>query len=480
MGATGRAVKALAQLGPVRFNLQALNPDLPQQVEAVIRAKKLFRDGQKILVAVSGGLDSMALLALLHRLAAAHRWQLTVAHFNHQLRGKASEADEQLVRRQARALGWPVAVGRGAVKTLARRRGVSLEMAARELRQAFLARAARQRGIATVATAHHADDQVELFFLRVLRGAGSAGLAGMQWASWPVDQSITFVRPLLSHAKSDLAEFARAHGVPFSEDASNASLDILRNRVRHELLPLLRARYQPALDRCVLREMELARAEGDLISELASRWFARARRKPLDRLPIAVQRRVIREQLYQLGQPVDFELVESLRTRPDHPLAARPGRCLIMAANGMVRLQKMEMKMGFDTGCLRLNLKRGRGTAHFGQVKVCWQLADKPGMKCARRPNAEYFDADKVGGQICLRHWQAGDRFHLIGAAAAAKLQDIFTNLKVPRTERRRRLLAATAHGEIFWVEGLRIGEGFKLDKRTVRRLNWRWQRAGG
>ena len=101
-------------------------------------------------------------------------------------------------------------------------------------------------------------------------------------------------------------------------------------------------------------------------------------------------------------------------------------------------------------------------------------------MKCARRPNTEYFDADKVGARICLRHWQPGDRFHLIGGAAAAKLQDIFTNLKVPPAERRCRVLAATAQGDIFWVEGLRIGEGFKLDKKTVRRLTWRWQRDAG
>ena len=412
----------------------------------------------------------MALLALLHRLAPAHRWRLTVAHFNHQLRGKAGDADEALVRRQARALGWPVAAGRGAVKELARRRGWSLEMAAREMRHAFLARAARRRGIATVATAHHADDQVELFFLRVLRGAGSAGLAGMKWASAPVGRGITLARPLLGHWKSDLAEFTRAHGVPFSEDASNGSLDILRNRVRHELLPWLRARYQPALGRCVLREMELARAEGDLISELARQWLARGRRKVLARLPVAVQRQVIQQQLYELGQTVDFELVERLRTRPNHPVPARPGHSLLLAADGRVRLEKAE-KMGFDAGCLRLNLNRRCREADFGQVKVCWELADKCGMNRVRRPSVEYFDADKVGGQICLRHWQAGDRFRQIGAAAAAKLQDIFTNLKVPRAERRWRVVAATRRGEIFWVEGLRIGEGFKLDKRTGRRL---------
>ena len=348
--------------------LHPLNPDLPEQVETAIRERKLFRDGQKILVAVSGGLDSMALLALLHRLAPAHRWRLTVAHFNHQLRGQASQADEQLVRRQARSLGWPVAVGRGAVQALARRRGWSAEMAARELRQAFLARAARQRGIGTVATAHHADDQVELFFLRVLRGAGSAGLAGMKWSSLPAGRDLAFVRPLLGHSKSDLAEFARAHRVLFSEDASNASLDILRNRVRHELLPLLRAKYQPALDKCVLREMELARAEGDLISALAAAWLARSRRQPLARLPVAVQRQVIRHQLYQLGQPVDFDLVEGLRTRPDHPLPAASGHCLILTANGLVRLQKTE-KMAFDPGQLRLDLNRPRRAACFRQSR---------------------------------------------------------------------------------------------------------------
>jgi tRNA(Ile)-lysidine synthase len=450
--------------------------NLPKQVEAVIRANKLFRDGQKILVAVSGGVDSMALLAALHRLAAAHRWRLTVAHFNHQLRGRAGDADEQLVRRQARALGWPVAAGRGDVKETARRRGWSVEMAARKLRHAFLARAARQRGIGVVATAHHADDQVELFFLRVLRGAGSAGLAGMKWISFPADPGIAFVRPLLGHSKSDLAEFARAEGVRYSEDASNASLDILRNRVRHELLPLLRAKYQPALTRCVLREMELARAEADLVGELASQWLARGR-KPLERLPVAVQRQVIQEQLHQLGQPVDFELVESLRTRPNQPVPVRPGQCLILAANGRARLQKAE-KTGFETGFLRLNLNRRSRAADFGPVKITWELADKKGMNYARQPNTEHFDAGKVGAAVCLRHWQPGDRFQMIGAAAPAKLQDIFTNLKVPRSERRRRVVAATRQGVLFWVEGLRIGEGFKLDKTTVRRLEWKWRRA--
>ena len=422
----------------------------------------------------------MALLALLDGLAAAHGWQLTVAHFNHQLRGKAGDADEQLVRKTAKSLGWPMVAGSGPVRQHARRRGWSVEMAARELRHTFLAAAAKKGGIPTVALAHHADDQVETFFLRLLRGAGSRGMGGMNWmARSPVDESIILVRPLLDRSKSDLEKFVRARGIPFSEDASNASLDILRNRVRHELLPLLREKYQPALDRCVLRMMQLARSGEALVQERGDQWLASRRRKPFARLPVAVQRHLIQRQLHELGQPVDFELVENLRTKVNQPIAAGPGRNLILAASGRVGFQSVE-KACFNARSLCLNLHGRRRRVEFGPVKISWELTDEQGMKCVRRPNAEYFDADKVGARICLRHWQPGDRFRRIGSVPAAKLQDIFTNLKVPRSERRRRVLAATRQGEIFWVEGLRIGEAFKLDKTTVRRLNWRWDRKHG
>jgi len=456
-----------------------LKPDLPEQIEEVIRGKRLFRDGQKILVAVSGGLDSMVLLALLQRLAAAHRWRLTVAHFNHQLRGKEADADERLVRDTANSLGLPLVAGSGAVKEHARRRGLSLEMAARELRHSFLATTAKNSGIASVALAHHADDQVETFFLRLLRGAGSRGLGGMDWlAPSPADEHILLVRPLLECSKADLARFARTRRIAFSVDATNASRHILRNRVRHELLPLLRKEYQPALHRCVLRMMELARAEDALVRHLGDQWLVSRRRKPFARLAVAVQRHLIQRQLHDLGQPVDFDLVEHLRTKVHHPIAAGPGRLMVLDSAGKVGLQPVE-NTAFHAAFLPVKLNR-RGAAEFGRVKVSWELADNTPMNSARRPNAECFDADKVGPRICLRHWQPGDRFHLIGAAAAAKLQDIFTNLKVPRAERRGRVLAATAQGEIFWVEGLRIAQGFRLDKTTVHRLNWRWQRAEG
>jgi tRNA(Ile)-lysidine synthase len=227
--------------------------DLLQRVENNIQDRRLLERGQAVLMAVSGGLDSMALLRLLHTLSARHRWKLAVAHLNHQLRGRSSSADERLVRKTAAVMGLPVVVERADVRRFAENSKLSIEMAARKLRHEFFARAAKKRGIRVMALAHHADDQVELFFLRLLRGAGGEGLAGMKWRSpSPVNGKITLVRPLLGVTKAELREFARENKIRFREDATNALLAAPRNRIRNELLPLLRKKYQPGLAKTVL------------------------------------------------------------------------------------------------------------------------------------------------------------------------------------------------------------------------------------
>ncbi len=329
-----------------------------------------------------------------------------------------------------------------------------------------------------MALAHHADDQVELFFLRLLRGTGGQGLAGMKWRNpSPSDPSILLVRPLLGQSKSALAEAARAAAVPFSEDASNSSLAFERNRVRHELIPLLRKKYQPALSQTVPRLMELAGAEAEVVTALAETWLRARKRVAFARLPVALQRRVIQLQLFQLGQTPDFDLVERLRAAPGEPFAVNPRQTLCRDPRGLLHLCKTQAAT-FHPARRLLPLRGNKGQAAFDGLTLFWSIDRARGVHFTRQPNVEFFDADKVGDAVWLRHWQPGDRFQPIGCGSSRKLQDLFVNLKVPRAQRRRRIVAATGPDEIFWVEGLRLAEKFKLEPATVRRLKWRWRRA--
>jgi tRNA(Ile)-lysidine synthase len=464
--------------------------NLVEQVEQAVRAKSLWRDGEGVLLAVSGGVDSMVLLHVLHQLSTAHCWRLVVAHFNHQLRGRSSDCDERFVRVAAEKLGLKCITGGGTVRAFSRRHKLSVEMAARRLRHEFLARTARRLGLRVVALAHQADDQAELFFLRLLRGAGPEGLAGMKWSNpSPGDRRILLVRPLLGCGRKLIEQFARRARISFRVDASNASRDILRNRIRHHLLPVLARRYQPAVARTTRRLMDILEAEVEFVAQTAEAWLLRKARPVFARLPVAVQRQVVQAQLNRIpGLTVDFELIERLRLKADSPVTVRRGLSLVRDRRGAISPQS-GAEPRFSTKRLPLDLKRS-GRRCFDGVHMTWQIepyapAARPvhaqggrgGANAVSKPGCEQFDAGKVGPRIVLRHWCRGDRFQPIGMQRPVKLQDWFTNRKVPRDFRHRLVVAATAAGEVFWVEDQRIGERFKLDIQTRRRLEWSWWR---
>jgi tRNA(Ile)-lysidine synthase len=421
----------------------------------------------------------MALLHALHQLSKVEGWRLSIAHLNHQLRGRSSDLDEHLVRDTAKKLELPFLSERIKVRDVAAKRKISLEMAAREIRHEFLAHAAHQTGAKTVALAHHLDDQVELFFLRLLRGSGGEGLAGMKWlAPSPANPKVTLLRPLLNISKSNIEEYALQNRIPFRLDATNESSDFLRNRIRNELLPLLKKKYQPAIARTVSRTMEIIGAESDFVSQEACAWLESRRRQPFEGLPLALQRRYIQVQLQRIGLAAEFDLVEHLRLKPETQIEIDQKTCVARTPLGVVQATLSPKPVAFSKISKKIQLDRATGVTVFDGVKIAWKIQHKAGTnRPERRTGTEFFDLDKVGQRVVLRHWQPGDRFQPSGMAKPVKLQDFFTNQKIPAIQRRGLTIAVASNGEVFWVEGLRIADRFKLSKTTIRRLHWRSQR---
>ncbi len=453
---------------------------LLQQLELAVSGHSLFEQKGAILLAVSGGVDSIVLLHALHRLSPKHGWQLQVAHLNHGLRGRSSDADEKLVRRAADKLKLKISVEKVNVRSFAVKQKLSVEMAARQLRHEFLARVAREERIRTIALAHHADDQVELFFLRLLRGSGMEGLIGMQWAGpSPADPKISLARPLLGFFKEELLQYARAQNLRFREDQTNRSPDMLRNRLRHELLPLLKKHYQPALSQTTLRLMEIVRAESEFIERAMDDLSTGANRE-FSLLPLAIQRRLLQTELIKLGVEPNFGFIEELRQAEETAVMIRPETVVKRDSSGRLQIHPVS-RPGFDAERLSVSFGDSSGRLFFSGVQVDWRIeriSDGKRLALKKGENVELFDAQKIGGSIVLRHWQPGDRFQPIGMSQTVKLQDLLVNQKIPRELRHQLLIMTTPAGETVWVEGLRISERFKLDSGGVSQLKWSWHRV--
>lgn len=445
----------------------------------VIRDERLLPTKAKVLVAVSGGLDSMALLQALTRLRDTFGWRLEVAHFNHHLRGRAADADERFVRRQCATLGVPCHVGHwGANEQLASVKLGGIEQAARAARRAFLGATAASIAASHIAVAHHADDQVEHFFVRLLRGAGSQGLGGMrQRTKHGPPLHAWLVRPLLDFPRSEIAGWAKANGVKFREDASNRDSRFLRNRVRNDLLPYLRQDFSPATHRLVLRTMRGLADEADWLRAAAAEYLRTPgnERRPFAKCPLALQRHALVLQLERRQLKFDWELIEALRTTVDTTITGPGNHGLSRDPRGNVSVIEPQAT-SFDGMTRIVALGTSKGAFSFGPLAIKWSIQRR--RKPDRfPPQRELFDVARIGKSIQLRHWQAGDRFQPIGMNRPVKLQDLFTNAKVPPAERHRRTVATTDRGEIFWVEGLRIGERFKLNAATRQCLAWHWRR---
>ena len=458
--------------------------ELVDQVENQLRLAQVnWGSGCRLMLGVSGGVDSMVLLRVMDRLVGHRGGELVIAHFNHQLRERESDLDEQLVLESAQRLGWACVVDRGDVKGVAEKEGISIEMSARRLRHKFLARVASDQSCRMVWLAHHADDQVELFLIRLLRGAGSLGLGGMRLSQRsPFAEGVTLVRPFLGTRKKSLLSFAREHGVAFREDLSNQDLNPLRNRIRHQLLPLLREQFNPAVEQNLLRAQEILSEEHRLISKMVGESLQGSSPPPFEGLPAAHQREWLRQELLRLRVVPEFDLIERLRHEPDGTrMMVADARLVCRDSSGRVH-EGLAPQLEFspEARVLELGNRPLPLQIEFGGYRMVFEQGRQgdPEFDPARiEGQSEVFDAELVGDRIRLRFWQAGDRFQPIGMPHSLKLQDWFTNEKISVSERRSRILVESAQGDLFWVVGMRIGERCRVTEGTLRVMRISWER---
>jgi tRNA(Ile)-lysidine synthase len=305
-----------------------------KSLQLYLRNHRLVRPGERIGVAVSGGADSVALLRALAELAPHLGVVLFVLHLNHELRGPDSEADEGFVRELASQLALESAIATEDVASLASLRHLSLEAAGRRARYGFFQRAAATHRLDCVATAHTRDDQAETVLLRLLRGTGTSGLAGIHRmfdlselaAGVEVTEPLSnhepppprLIRPLLSTTRHQVEDFLLSLGQPFRHDSSNLSPRFLRNRVRADLLPALERDYNPQLRQALCETAEIAGAENALLEELTAAILgaAPAQSVPIALLqaqPLALQRRILRRLCKPHALALDFAHLEALR-----------------------------------------------------------------------------------------------------------------------------------------------------------------------
>lgn len=440
---------------------------LPSDIRAYALEEELFAPGDRVLVAVSGGPDSVALLHLLHRLGPEWGLTLGVAHFDHGLRGEASREDARFAAQLAQTLGLPFYKGEGDVRRAARDHRVSLQMAARRLRLDFLHKVRQDHRYDRLALGHTADDQVELFFLRLLRGAGAEGLKGM-WPRTPEG----LVRPLLAVGKDAVLAWLRHEGLDFREDQSNLSPRYLRNRVRLELVPGLQRDYNPRLKDAIWRAMALLQEDETFLDQaaheawgavgrwLTPRWAALAV-PGLLALPAALKTRLLRR---TLGRFLSHQEISSSQVHSLLALAQghRSGGVIDF---GTCRVARAGAELHFFPPLPPPSGPRPTILPGIGAVESPegWRLEASipagpqaaPGLDF---PHIARLDQDKLAFPLMVRSVRPGDRFRPAGAKGARKMQDVLVDAKIPRWLRPHLPLVADGQS-IIWVPGLHLAE---------------------
>lgn len=394
---------------------------------------------QKLVLALSGGIDSMVLADMLLKGKA----DFVLAHCNFHLRGEESDGDEQFVRAYAKRNGLTLYVKQFDTMGYAKEHGLSIEMAARDLRYAWFEELRQQLGYDYIAVAHHADDQLETFFINLLRGAGIRGLKGMQ----PVNGHI--IRPLLDVSREEIHQYAMENGIKWREDHTNAGTQFLRNKIRHELLPVIDSISKEGRA-SILKSISHLASENELYRELVK-----------EKLESIVPQGVLCS-FNNLSEQLLFEWLRDYGFNTDQVHFIHEA------------LNHSQPGTSFFSPTHRVTIERdGLELTPLCQptessVQLTYEQFPKGDCKALdQSPEVAQLDYDKLVFPLQLRKWQAGDRFYPLGMKGSRLLSDFLKDLKLTTRQKEECHVLTTADDEIVWVVGRRIDERFKVTDQT-------------
>lgn len=458
-----------------------------EKVRRTVEKYKMLQPGERVIVAVSGGPDSVALLHALYELRRELSVELIVAHLDHRMR-PGSQADARFVAELAKSLELPVVSGAIDVPALVQREKRSPEEGARMARYRFLREAAQSQNANAVALGHTLDDRVETFFINLLRGAGLEGLAGMPPVRY--ECNVRYIRPLIECTRDEVRRHLKERKLSYREDPTNRDLRYLRNRVRWELLPLLQELSPSALE-AVVRASEIARlAHEHLQRHLEELWpdltaQGRSGELALDRRKLLaldgiVQEYVIREAVRRVRgdlRGIDAEHVERVLDEIKKPRSGAqvtlPGGLRVDLEPERLIFARQDASEKPKAFCYELKL----GVNELPAIGWRFELEALEGGHPPRPDGGDRLEARIDWGTIAwplvVRNRRAGDRFRPLGLGGTKKLQDLFTDEKVPRAQRDRIPIVCDQRG-ILWVVGYRLDERARVQPKTKKTLRIR------
>ena len=430
-----------------------------------LQRHELATHEDRILLTVSGGVDSMVLLDLFARSG----YQIGVAHCNFCLRGAESDEDEVVVAEQAARYGVPCYNRRFDTKGEMERTGESMEMAARRLRYAWFEELSREEGYSAIAVAHHADDSVETFFINLLRGTGLRGLTGIS------TQVGRIIRPLMFATRKEILEYAIAQHLPFREDSSNRSTKYLRNKVRLGLIPRIREinpKFTALMQRNINRLTDAQRFINRGIERIREEAMTREGEVDcihLNRLDAAFPRNFVIYELLNSTYGFKGDVIDSLCQAIEHQATGRKfyARDHMAVVN---REQVLISPIAPEDPC-QILVEEGSARSYCGNSVLYYEVCDVDTITDFNLPEQiALLDADRLRYPLTLRRWQEGDSLIPFGMVGRKKVSDFLIDAKVSLPEKQRQFVLLS-EGEIVWLVGRRIDDRYRITPATERVL---------